>query len=82
VEGYSRRIVWLEAQNNKCAKTVRQIFLQALKRFKALPDRVRCDKGRENVGIMFLMYLYNRNRVSKPVLAGRSIHNTRIEWLW
>ena len=28
------------------------------------------------------MYLYNRNRVSKPVLAGRSIHNTRIERLW
>ena len=82
MEGYSRRIVWLEAQNNKRAKTVRQIFLQALKWFKALPDHVRCDKGRENVGIMFLMYLYNQNRVSKPVLAGRSIHNTWIERLW
>ena len=31
---------------------------------------------------MFLMYLYNQNRISKPVLAGRSIHNTRIERLW
>ena len=82
VEGFSRRIVWLEAHNNKRARTVRKIFERARQRFNAHPERVRCDKGRENVGIMFLMYLYNQNRISKPVLAGRSIHNTRIERLW
>ena len=31
---------------------------------------------------MFIMYLYNDGKILKPVLTGRSVHNTRIERLW
>ena len=56
--------------------------MQAIQELGTSPERVRCDKGRENVEVKFLMYMLNDGTVLKPVLAGRSVHNTRIERLW
>ena len=43
---------------------------------------MRCDKGKENKLIMKRMHLLRDGVIHKPVLAGRSVHNTRIERLW
>ena len=58
------------------------IFMQAIEELGASPKRVCCDKGRENVGVIFMMYVLNNGVVLKPVPTGRSVHNTRIERLW
>ncbi len=80
-DGASHRIMYLQAAGDKRATTVAKLFLGATSIF-GWPTRVRCDKGRENVCVMLLMELQNPGGVSKPVLAGRSVHNTRIERLW
>ena len=43
---------------------------------------MRCDKGKENKLIMKRMHLLRDGVIHKPVLAGHSVHNTRIEHLW
>ena len=81
-DGYSQLITYLKATQDKRAATVHDIFMQAIEELGASPKRVCCDKGRENVGVIFMMYVLNNGAVLKPVLTGRSVHNTRIERLW
>src|SRR3954470_6654462 len=81
IDGYSRRNLWLEAADNKRARTLVRYFDKSASHLGA-PLRVRCDKGKENKHIMLKMHLLRDGTIHKPVLAGRSIHNTRIERLW
>ena len=80
-DGYSRLIPYLKAASDKRAATVRGMFMQAIQELGTSPERVRCDKGRENVGVMFLMYILNDGTVLKLVLAGCSVHHAHIERL-
>ena len=50
IDGYSRMIVFLRANNNNMATAVFYLFLGAVGKF-GLPSRVRTDKGGENVDI-------------------------------
>ena len=50
IDGYSRMIVFLRANNNNMAATVFDLFLGAVGQFGP-PSRVRTDKGGENVDI-------------------------------
>ena len=54
IDGYSRRIMFLSANTNNRASTVLQCFLTAVAEH-GLPQRVRSDKGGENVEVARFM---------------------------
>ena len=82
INGYSRMIVFLRANNNNMAATVFELFLGAIGKF-GLPSRVCTDKGGENIDIA--RYMLNhplRGPDRGSHITGRSVHNQRIERLW
>ncbi|XP_022294438.2 uncharacterized protein LOC111104661 isoform X2 [Crassostrea virginica] len=78
IDGYSRVPVFLAVNTNNKADTVLQNFVEAVQRW-GLPEKVRSDKGGENVKVAEFMIC---NRGSRSFIAGRSVHNQRIERLW
>ena len=80
IDGFSRLITYLKCSNNNTADTVSTYFVQATREY-GVPSRVRSDHGGENVGIWrFMEEVRGSDRGS--YIAGRSVHNTRIERLW
>ncbi|XP_076125540.1 uncharacterized protein LOC143105433 [Alosa pseudoharengus] len=80
IDGFSRLIVYLTAANNNRAQTVVESFLTAVYHY-GIPSRVRSDKGGENILVARFMVTNNGlNRNSH--IAGRSVHNQRVERLW
>ena len=70
---------YLNCATNNCASTVLHQFQNAMSIF-GVPDRVRTDKGGENVGVWRLMIHVHAS--PSAVIAGSSTHNVRIERLW
>ena len=82
IDGYSRLPVYLEASTNNRASTVLHCFTRAVQHY-GLPSRVRCDRGRENVGVsQFMLSHPERGPGRQSCITGRSVHNQRIERLW
>lgn len=80
IDGYSRLIVFLRCSSSNTAATVATLFIAATREY-GIPSRVRADHGSENVLVRDFMEDQNgQNRGS--FIAGRSVHNTRIERLW
>jgi hypothetical protein len=77
IDGYSRMITYLKCSGNNKSETVLHAFLEACDTF-GTPTRVRADRGGENVQVQRHMESI-RNR---SFIAGRSVHNQRIERLW
>ena len=80
IDGYSRLPVYCYCSTNNRADTVLSLFQDAVNRY-GMPSRVRCDRGGENVGVAMFM-LENRGCGRSFVIAGRSVHNHRIERWW
>lgn len=80
IDGYSRLPVYLKVNNNNRAEIVLQAFREAVTEY-GLPERVRSDKGGENVKVAEYM-LMNHGFNKKCFITGRSVHNQRIERFW
>ena len=80
IDGYSRKILYLKCANNNRASTVISYFSEAVSTF-GIPDKVRSDKGGENVDVWRFM-LQQNDMQSSCVITGSSTHNERIERLW
>ena len=68
-------LMFLNVNTNNRADTVLDRFLQAVQKY-GLPERIRSDKGGENVA--FAHYILEaRGPETSPVITGRSVHNQR-----
>ena len=54
IDGYSRRIIYLQCSDNNRAVTVFQLFNKAVME-NGLPSRVRADRGGENAQVASYM---------------------------
>jgi hypothetical protein len=81
IDGYSRYLIYLEANLNNRAETVLAAFLRGVEGVSHIPLRVRADKGSENREVgLWIIVAYGENRGS--FITGRSVHNQRIERIW
>lgn len=78
----SRIPVYCHCSDSNRSDTVLQLFLQAVRKY-GLPSRVCCDKGTENYGVAYFMLNHPERGTGRgSVIAGRSVHNQRVERFW
>ena len=74
-------MIYLEVNTDNRASTVLDAFIARVSRLIAIPEHVRADKGKENVGVASWM-LVNRGVGRGSFITGRSVHNQCIERMW
>uniref|UniRef100_A0A3B3SWA4 Integrase core domain-containing protein n=1 Tax=Paramormyrops kingsleyae TaxID=1676925 RepID=A0A3B3SWA4_9TELE len=82
IDGFSRKIMYLGTANNNLASTTLRFFNQAVQQY-GFPLRVRGDHGNDECGCCQVDVHSTGNRKGQlQYIAGKSVHNQRIERLW
>lgn len=85
IDGYSRRILWLEVSNtNNASDVIAKYYLDVLKDLGVAPRLLRCDCGTENAKLSVLQPFFRYNDADsmsglKSFMYGKSVANQRIE---
>ena len=88
VDGFSRRILWLEVNSaNKNPNVIASHYLTTVQELEGVPRRMRCDRGRENTINVSLQQFFRWHDVddfggTESFLEGKSCGNQRIEAWW
>ncbi|KAL4241014.1 hypothetical protein ACF0H5_001793 [Mactra antiquata] len=88
IDGYSRRILWLEISNsNNSPSVIATYYLDTLKELGFAPRLLRCDRGTENSRLALLQPYFRYNGTDsvagvKSFMYGKSVSNQRIESWW
>uniref|UniRef100_A0A1X7TV99 Integrase core domain-containing protein n=1 Tax=Amphimedon queenslandica TaxID=400682 RepID=A0A1X7TV99_AMPQE len=77
IDGFSRRIIYLQVSDNNRAETVLELFRDGVIRLSC----VRGNRGGENVQLAEFM-VQQREAGRGSFIFGRSVHNQRIERPW
>lgn len=81
IDGFSRKIIWLEAQRtNHDPAVIAAYYYNAVKSLNGCPKKIRADCGTENV-LIEQMQVFLRDDVT-AFQYGRSVNNQRIEAWW
>ncbi|XP_026135190.1 uncharacterized protein LOC113113261 [Carassius auratus] len=80
VDGFSRKVLYLDAATNNRASTAFSFFFEATQ-LHGVPSRVRGDQGVENLDIAYFMFA-RRGTGRASFISGKSVHNQRIERMW
>ncbi|XP_041866845.1 uncharacterized protein LOC121655962 [Melanotaenia boesemani] len=78
IDGYSRKIFYLEPATNNRSSTAHSFFLKAVENY-GWPSRVRADQGVENILIAETMFTV-KGTGRGSFIAGRSVHNQRLQY--
>ena len=88
IDGYSRRIMWLEVgPSNNNPAIICQYFLNCVKQVGCTAQIIRSDKGTENVNVAAVQRFFRRDDQDefagdRSFLYGKSVSNQRIEAWW
>lgn len=88
IDGYSRRILWLDvASTNNDPKVVAQYFVDCVRQIGGTARVIRADCGTENVHVEALQRYLRREDEDdwagdNSFMYGRSVSNQRIEAWW
>lgn len=78
IDGFSRLVTFLKCTDNNTSKTILDCFLSGVEKY-GIPNKVRSDKGLENVSVADFMLNQNGQN---SMITGKSTRNQRIERLW
>ena len=88
IDGYSRRILWLEVSpTNKDPTYIARYFLDCIRQLGGVPRVVRADRGTENVNVCAIQRFLRADSEDsfageKSFMYGTSTSNQRIESWW
>ncbi|XP_054896807.1 uncharacterized protein LOC129366793 [Poeciliopsis prolifica] len=88
IDGFSRHVLWMEAYTtNNDPKLIASYFLKTVSCVKGCPERIRADRGTENICVEQMQIFLRQNHTDsfagdKSFLYGRSTSNQRIEGWW
>ncbi len=88
LDGYSRRVLWLEVgPSNNDPRVVAQYYLDYVRRIGGTPRIVRADCGTENVHVAAIQRFFRASAEDsfagdKSFMYGKSTSNQRIEAWW